>query len=445
MKLKKVLYLFLILSVVFAFASCDVIENTPIGDLINKLPFVDNTLKVEFDSNGGSAVDAAEVEPGEPVNAPADPTREGYTFIGWFYNDTEWNFENPVTEDMTLVAKWDKLPEPCTHVDMDDNGKCDKCDEDFDDGRDLPAPTNYNIIYMDGSTKLNLTPSSFNSESTDIVLPVPAEKAGYEFTGWYSDSALTNKVEAIDVNGKGNVVLYAGYSPVSFKINYVLDGGVNSDKNVTEYTIKSIPTSFAAATRGGYKFTGWFTDAELTTPFVRINPNELGEVTLYAGWSILTYSVKFYDGRTELSYNLISYQISDTDIALPALPEKEGVTIVGWRDADGNDYPVIAAGTYGDLVLYATYEYKVYHITYVLDGGELSADNATSYIHDKIPALNAPASRDGYLFQGWYLDAEFTEAIEDLSAHVNQDITIYAKWVPYAEDGNETLTPEVPF
>ena len=445
MKLKKVLYLLLILSVVFAFASCDVIENTPIGDLINKLPFVNSNLKVEFNSNGGSVVDAVEVAEGEPVKAPADPTRDGYEFKGWFYNDTEWNFENPVTEDMVLVAKWEKLPEPCTHVDADDNGKCDKCDEDFEDGRDLPAPTNYNIIYMDGATRLNLTPNTYNSESTDIVLPTPAEKASYEFTGWYSDSALTNKVESIDVNGKGNVVLYAGYVPVNFKIEYVLNGGTNSDKNVTEYTVKTIPTSFAAATRGGYEFKGWFTDAELTTPFVRINPNEPGDLTLYAGWSAITYSVKFYDGTTKLDFEPTSYQISETDIALPALPEKEGVTIVGWRDADGNDYPVIVAGTYGDLVLYATYEYKVYFITYVLNGGELSADNATSYIHDKIPALNAPASRDGYLFQGWYLDADLTEAIEDLSAHVNQDITIYAKWAPYAEGDSENLTPEVPF
>lgn len=445
MKLNKVLCLFLMLSVVLAFTSCSLIEKTPIGDLIDKLPFVDSKLTVEFDSNGGSEVEATEVEEGEPVKAPADPTREGYAFAGWLYNDAVWNFDNPVTEDMTLVAKWDKLPDPCTHVDRDDNGKCDKCDEAFDDGRDLPAPTNYNIIYMDGATKLNLSPSTYNSETTDLVLPTPDAKANYEFTGWYSDAALTNKVESIDVSGRGNIVLYAGYTPVVYKINYVLDGGVNSDKNVSEYTVKTIPSSLAAATRGGYKFTGWFLDAELTTPFVRINPNELDDVTVYAGWSVLTYSIKFFDGKTELSFDLTSYQISDTDIALPAVAEKEGVTVIGWRDADGNDYPVIPAGTYGDLVLYATYEYKMYYITYELNGGELSEDNVTSYIHGKLPALSAPASRDGYLFEGWYIDAECTEEIKDLSAHVNQDITIYAKWAPYGEGDNENLTPEAPF
>lgn len=445
MKLNKALYLFLILSIVFAFTSCDVIMDSPVGDLINKLPFVNSELTVEFDSNGGSKLDSVSVAEGEPVKAPADPTREGYTFKGWFYNDTEWNFENPVTEDMVLVAQWEKLPDPCSHVDKNDDGKCDKCDESFDDGSDAPPATDYKIIYFDGSKKLNLTPATFNSQTTGLVLPTPDAKADYEFTGWYSDAALTNKVDSIDVNNKGNIVLYAGYAPVTYKINYVLNGGVNSDKNVTEYTVKTIPTSFAAATKGGYEFAGWFTDAELTTPFVRINPNELGDVTVYASWNVVTYSIKFFDGKTELSFDLTSYQISDTDIALPPVAEKEGVTVVGWRDADGNDYPVIAAGTYGNLVLYATYEYKVYTITYVLNGGELGEDNVTSYIHDKIPALCAPASRDGYLFEGWYLDAECTEAIEDLSAHVNQDITIYAKWAPYGESDNENLTPEAPF
>ncbi len=445
MKLNKALYLVLILSVVFAFTSCDVIMDSPVGDLINKLPFVNSELTVEFDSNGGSKLDSVSVAEGEPVEAPADPTREGYTFAGWFYNDTEWNFENPVTEDMVLVAKWDKLPEPCTHLDRNDDGKCDKCEESFDDGSDLPPVANYKIIYMDGATRLDLTPNTYNSQSTGLVLPTPDAKANYEFAGWYSDAALTNKVESIDVNANKNIVLYAGYAPVSFKINYELNGGVNSDKNVTEYTVNTIPSSLAAATRGGYEFTGWYTDAELTTRFVRIDPNALGDVTVYAGWSAITYSIKFYDGETKLDFDLTSYQISDTDIALPAVAEKEGVTVVGWRDADGKDYPVIAAGTYGDLVLYATYEYKVYYITYELNGGELSEDNVTSYIHGKLPELADPASRDGYLFQGWYLDAEYTEAIEDLSAHVNQDITIYAKWAPYTEGDNENLTPEAPF
>ena len=66
---------------------------------------------VTFDSNGGSAVEAVTLEDGQAVAKPADPTREGYTFAGWFADKglkTAYDFSAPVTGDLTLYAKWAK-------------------------------------------------------------------------------------------------------------------------------------------------------------------------------------------------------------------------------------------------------------------------------------------------------------------------------------------------
>lgn len=64
---------------------------------------------VSFDSLGGSSVAALAVESGKTVAKPADPTREGYTFAGWF-TDREctksFDFSTAVTENMTLFAGW---------------------------------------------------------------------------------------------------------------------------------------------------------------------------------------------------------------------------------------------------------------------------------------------------------------------------------------------------
>lgn len=64
---------------------------------------------VTFESNGGSAVQAQIVDSGGTVTKPADPTRRGRTFAGW-YTDAEltivYDFDEPVTEDITLYAKW---------------------------------------------------------------------------------------------------------------------------------------------------------------------------------------------------------------------------------------------------------------------------------------------------------------------------------------------------
>ena len=48
---------------------------------------------VTFDSDGGSAVEAQKVKYNEKAVKPADPTKEGYTFKGWFLNDREYDFK----------------------------------------------------------------------------------------------------------------------------------------------------------------------------------------------------------------------------------------------------------------------------------------------------------------------------------------------------------------
>ena len=60
---------------------------------------------VTFQSEGGSEV-ASQIRANTPADRPADPTKEGYTFIGWYNGESEWNFADAVTEALTLTAKW---------------------------------------------------------------------------------------------------------------------------------------------------------------------------------------------------------------------------------------------------------------------------------------------------------------------------------------------------
>ena len=61
---------------------------------------------VTFDSNGGSAVDVQAVTYGKTAQEPAVPTRSGYTFVGWYLGETAYDFDTPVTENITLTAHW---------------------------------------------------------------------------------------------------------------------------------------------------------------------------------------------------------------------------------------------------------------------------------------------------------------------------------------------------
>lgn len=68
--------------------------------------------KVTFDSKGGSAVAVQEVTYGDAASKPADPTRAGYTFAGWYADEAltkAYDFDEPVTSDLTLYAGWRKV------------------------------------------------------------------------------------------------------------------------------------------------------------------------------------------------------------------------------------------------------------------------------------------------------------------------------------------------
>jgi uncharacterized repeat protein (TIGR02543 family)/pilin isopeptide linkage protein len=84
------------------------------GDRILYAAWTSTGHEVVFDSGGGSAVPSQFVEDGEPAQRPADPTREGYSFCGWFADAAltiPYDFSLPVTADVTLYACWQQLPQ----------------------------------------------------------------------------------------------------------------------------------------------------------------------------------------------------------------------------------------------------------------------------------------------------------------------------------------------
>lgn len=111
------------------------------------------TYTVTFDSNGGSDVEAQVISWSAGPNLPKEPTKEGYTFAGWYYGDREWDFLTYYYPyDITLTAKWEAKNYNCTLK--------------LNDGEN------------EGSNELSFTYSkSFN-------LPTPI-RHGYTFLGWY--------------------------------------------------------------------------------------------------------------------------------------------------------------------------------------------------------------------------------------------------------------------
>lgn len=113
-------------------------------------------------------------------------------------------------------------------------------------------------------------------------LPTTTPNTGYELEGWYFDVLLTNKVSETDiVKIEDNAKIYANHVPIVYPITYNLDDGENDPANPATYTVLDA-VSFEPATKEGFTFDGWFSDAEWTTQVNEIAQGSTGAVTLYA-------------------------------------------------------------------------------------------------------------------------------------------------------------------
>lgn len=91
-------------------------DKTPVEESAGEIatgeenPSVQDTeeVTVTFDSDGGSKVAVQTIEKGKTAKAPAAPTKKGYKFKGWYDGDTKFDFDEVITTNKVLTAKWEK-------------------------------------------------------------------------------------------------------------------------------------------------------------------------------------------------------------------------------------------------------------------------------------------------------------------------------------------------
>ena len=213
---------------------------------------------VTFDYDGGETVEV-EVEEGDTVDELEVDPREGFEFLGWFLGDIKYNFNNPVTGDFTLVAKWKAIVpiKMWTVTFKYDNGTADLKVE-VEDGEKVTKPS-----------------------------PNPT-KEGFKFLGWFLGDELYdfNKpvTSNITLNAKwDDIVTPPTEYIVTFDLNY---GDVKPEEvKVVEGEKVEKPKD---PTRSGYKFEGWF-EGTATESFNFDTPITKN-ITLKAKWTAITGS-----------------------------------------------------------------------------------------------------------------------------------------------------------
>ena len=221
--------------------------------------YEEEVYTITFDSKGGSAVTSINVKFNDKAPVPTEPTRTGYTFLGWWYiisgteDEQEFKFgETPVTSNLTLEAKWEAIKYTFTY-DNSEQFKDVTIDGSIDLSQIKPKPipgydryqfiingktyesvenvSVKDIVIDDSVTTYEIKLESIQNEYTikfdqyneplyfkykAVItgLPQANVKEGQEFVGWYYDDKLvangdkiSELVKDLESNGNGEYEL----------------------------------------------------------------------------------------------------------------------------------------------------------------------------------------------------------------------------------------------
>ena len=446
---------------------------------------VQNETDVLYVANGGKFFDGQEVQQGLTdsdgmMRQPAAPTREGYTFAGWYWvsdlsvlteeqkEQNKVDFGQPVTKPhATMYAQWVKNQDEINVLYAANGGQ-------FADGNDT----------MQGVA------------DSDGMMRQPAEptREGYTFDGWYwvSDlSGLTdeqkdlNKVDfSQSVAGKEHVTVFAQWTKNQEQndhaVMYVANGGQFATGETFQQGVTDSDGMMrqpAAPTREGYTFDGWYwhadysgyTDEQKAADKVDFSQPVQSDVNIYAQWTKnadqneidVLYAAnggQFATGET------FQQGVTDSDgmMRQPAAPTREGYTFDGWywhadysgytdeqKAADKVDF---SQPVQSDVNIYAQWtknaDAQAEQITVKFVDNFNETESSTEVKKGETVAKPADPTYDGWTFEGWsstlkddegnweYTPVDFSKAVED----EDQDgvVTYYAF---YSE--NQTAADDV--
>ena len=457
---------------------------------------VTEVYTVTFDSYGGTPVPPAqEVEYGLTATKPADPTLKGYTFAFWYLgedeqNATAYDFNTPVTENITLTAKWN----------------INKYTVAFNTDGGTPVPLAQEVEYGHTATK-----------------PVEPTLKGYTFDGWYLDGEEepfdfgTTITSDITLTAKWHVTLHNIYAYARLNSYFAPLTTSEFDTPVTlnEATLSRL--GLGSYNSLGYISIGSFTfdampltsdlyfgdDAELSAVAEKLATDialETGvsdKIAEKIAWMALYKTVNEEDMEPghpaeagyQLSGNLnlasvtfragaenvenmpaVNYTYDDgaidfydfyfagDTITLPTTePTREGYSFKGWSvevipaendadhlDADGADdaadETLLKAGdtytiTAGGVIFTAQWEKKTFTVKYYLP------DETGAWVEKKMDTVDSvdyatyslwtPNAEDGYEFSGWYqkpADIGVKAKVEKL--YMAKEWKLYGKFTP---------------
>ena len=319
---------------------------------------------VTFEGKGGYLVPAPQpVLRGNRAALPAEkPLRDGYEFAGWQLVGTPYDFSQPVMNDMTLEAAWDRVTYRFTEGDGQTWLNTAEKGPAFTVERNLADEKTYGLfeaLYLDGSS---LDGTQFTHDRGSLRMTLLPDYARTLAPGEHRLRAVFADGEA-----EGSFTVANGI----YTITYNLGGGalVPGEENPTAYTAEDAFT-LKNPVMEGYLFTGWTgTGLRGRSLAVNVPKGSKGNRSYTAHWTLREKClVLFFDTGDGTASGIPEPIAFDPErsprVVLPtAIPEKAGWRFLGWNtreDGSGTGYaPGAAAELKGSLALYAQWSRRV--------------------------------------------------------------------------------------
>ena len=445
-----------------------------------------------FEANGGTIIDSITEIPGASISRPNNPTREGYSFVDWFTENsnfnTEFNFSNGINQQTTIYAKWTGLTYSIIFDKQTGSGGDNNVEVTFGSPMEsalLPTKFGYNfsgyfsesngqgiqyynatmastrnwdipsdvILYALWTPKsilvtLNNNPGSDGSSSVLATFDSPLPSAykpvldGHDFIGYFSQENgqgikyYDENMESLsNWTSETNSTLYAYFNPSSYDIFFNENQGLNLSFNTKVVVYNQNFGELPTVERVGYDFAGWFDDSiggnQITsTSEVLITDDK----DYYARWIPKTFTITFDKSLGNEGTNSI---LASYETALPEIiaPIRSGYTFEGYSNAIGTLFysekleSLLEFNFLENITLYAEWSPNKYNLTFDPYGGLLTGFSSKQVTFDIAYGTLSVATKEGHTFLGWYTSQ--IAGFEVRSTDINTsfiDQTLYARW-----------------
>ena len=447
-----------------------------------------NTYQVTFDPNGGSVIPTFKpVTYDSTYGTLPTPTRDGYTFDGWykentFQNKVEANTIVKTADNHTLIAKWTANTYKIKFNANGGTGTMSDLDMTYDTAKNLTSnaftKTGYSFVkwttkadgtgdeYTNNQSVNNLTTENgaivnlyaqweanpytvtfnpkggtvnptnktviYDSAYGELPSGENITRTGYTFDGWYKEEEYTNKVEATTiVNTASNHTLFAKWTANNYTIHFNANGGTGemADEAMTYDVEKALTKN--TFTKTGYTFTGWSQSNEgFENRLLYSNDTEKTNTSGSYHEEFLQYAdfAPYFDkyginAKYRLEYDIKSEDISNANY-MTVYFQNGSNTRYGFKANTDPNNRVYSGGVH-QLYVSAT-EWTHDTLEFKVVESNLSQTKAMLAFWGQYDTGNKPRVKNVRL----YIVPNYTDeqVVKNLTSEVNGEVTLYANW-----------------